>query len=107
MSKANAKAFLRKLMESKELVARCQLADEAERLQIAAALGYPHTARDMQAVIEEGMTRAKRRLGELSEKELDHVSAGHEMVKIIVIPVPVLEILSPHPASAGPVEIDL
>ncbi len=107
MSKANAKAFLKKLMESKELVSRCRMADETERLQIAAVLGYPHTATDMQAVIEEGLTRAKRRLGELSEKELDHVSAGHEMVRIIVIPVPILEILFPVPMSSGPIEIDL
>ena len=50
--------------------------ESRERLNIAAALGFPHSTQDMQAVIDEGLIRAKRRLGELSEKELEQVSGG-------------------------------
>ncbi len=69
MSKTNAKAFLKRLMASKELVERCQTVSQEERLNIAAAMGLPHTLQDMQAVIDEGLIRAKHRL-ELSESEL-------------------------------------
>jgi len=107
MSKANAKAFLKKLMESKELVERCRTADEQERLQIAAALGLAHTASDMQAVIDDGMRKAQRRLGELSETELERVAGGQGSVRVVVIPVAVLQVLSADAASANPLEIDL
>ena len=105
MSKANARAFLKKLMASKELVERCQAAGEEERLRIAAALGLPHTAHDMQAVIDEGMTRAKRRLGELTEQELEQLSGGQGAV--IVVPVVVLQLLSPDMTPDDPLELDL
>ena len=107
MSKANARAFLKKLMASKELVERCQAAGEDERLKIAAALGFPHTAKDMQAVIDEGLTRAKRRLGELSEKELEQLSGGQGTVEIVVVPVVVLQLLSTNTTPEDPVELDL
>jgi predicted ribosomally synthesized peptide with nif11-like leader len=105
MSKANARAFLKKLMSSKELVARCQAAREEERLRIAAALGLPHTADDMQAVIDEGISRAKRRIGELSEQELEHLSGGQGAV--IVVPVVVLQLLSANVTPDDPLELDL
>ena len=107
MSKANARAFLKKLMASKELVDRCQIAGEEERLNIAAALGFPHTAKDMQAVIDEGITRAKRRRGELSEKELEQLSGGQGAVEVVVVPVVILQVLSTNVASHDPLEIDL
>jgi predicted ribosomally synthesized peptide with nif11-like leader len=107
MSKANAKAFLKKLMESKDLVERCRTADEQERLHIAAALGFPHTAGDMQAVIDEGMRKARRRLGELSDTELDHVAGGQGSVRVVVIPAAVLQVLSADTSSQDPLEIDL
>ncbi len=107
MSKANARAFLKKLMASKELVERCQAAQEEERLKIAAALGFPHTASDMQAVIDEGITRAKGRLGELSEKDLEQVSGGQGTVEVVVVPVVVLRVLSSKVISQDPLEIDL
>jgi predicted ribosomally synthesized peptide with nif11-like leader len=107
MSKANAKAFLKRLMASRELVERCQAAGEDERLRIAAALGFPHTARDMQAVIDEGMTRAKRHLGELTEKELEQLSGGQGAVEVIVVPVVVLQVLSTNVISKDPLELDL
>jgi predicted ribosomally synthesized peptide with nif11-like leader len=107
MSKTNAKAFLKKLMASKELVERCQAVSEEERLNIAAALGFPHTTKDMQAVIDEGLTRAKHRLGELSDKELEQVSGGQAAVEVVVVPVVVLQVLSPNAALHDPLEIDL
>ena len=107
MSKTNAKAFLKKLMASKELVERCQAVSDEERLNIAAALGFPHTARDMQAVIDEGLTRAKYRLGEMSDKELEQVSGGQTMVEVVVVPVVVLQVLSTNVAFHDPLEIDL
>src|SRR5215475_7550089 len=93
MSKSNAKAFLKKLMVSKDLVQRCQTAGEGERLRIAAALGFPHTAQEMQDVIDEGLVRAKYRLGELSEKELEQFSGGQGPVDVIIVPVVILQIL--------------
>jgi predicted ribosomally synthesized peptide with nif11-like leader len=107
MSKANAKAFLKELMASKELVERCLTAGDEERLRIAAAMGFPHTRQDMQAVIDEGMTKAKRRLGELSEKELEGFSAGQGRVDVVVVPVVVLRILSTNMTLKGSVELDL
>ncbi len=106
MSKANAKAFLKKLMASRELVERCQAVSEEERLNIAAALGFPHTPGEMQAVIDEGLTRAKHRLGELSERELDQVSGG-QAVEVVVVPIVVLQVLSPGVPPHDPVAIDL
>lgn len=94
-------------MESEELVERCRAVDADERLRIAAALGFPHTARDMQAVIEEGIIRAKARYEELSETELDRVSAGNGTVEIIVVPLTILQILPTHVLPKGPLEIDL
>ncbi len=105
MSKTNAKAFLKKLMASKELIERCQAVSQEERLNIAAALGFPHTSQEMQAVIDEGLTRAKYRLGELSEKELERVSGGQ--VTVVVVPVVVLHMLTPHMMVHDPLEIDL
>jgi predicted ribosomally synthesized peptide with nif11-like leader len=107
MSKANARAFLKRLIASKELVERCQAAGEAERLKIASALGFPHTADDMQAVIDEGIARAKRRLGELSERELEQLSGGQGTVEILIVPVVVLHALSTNVRSADPLELDL
>ena len=107
MSKANAKAFLKELMASKELVERCLTAGDEERLRIAAAMGFPHTRQDMQTVIDEGMTKAKRRLGELSEKELEGFSAGQGRADIVVVPVVVLRILSTNMTLRGSVELDL
>ncbi len=107
MSKTNAKAFLKKLMTSKDLVERCQGVSQEERLSIAAALGFPHTTQDMQAVIDEGLTRARQRLGELSEKELDQISGGQAAVEVVVVPVVVLQVLSPNAALHDPVELDL
>ena len=107
MSKANARAFLKKLMANKELVERCQAAGSEERLKIASALGFPHTAKDMQAIIDEGMMRAKRRLGELSEKELEQLSGGQGAVEVVVVPVVVLQILSTNVTLQDPLEIDL
>ncbi len=106
MSKTNAKAFLKRLMVSRELVERCQAVSEEERLNIAAALGFPHTASDMQAVIDEGLTRAKHRLGELSEQELEQVSGG-QALDVVVVPVVVLQVLSSRAPLHDPVEIDL
>ncbi len=107
MSKANARAFLKKLVASKELVERCQAAGEEERLKIAAALGFPHTADDMQAVIDEGIARAKHRLGELSEHELERLSGGQGAVEIVVVPVVVLQVLTSNSISEDPLELDL
>src|SRR5829696_1289756 len=107
MSKANAKAFLKELMASKELVERCLTTGDEERLRIAAAMGFPHTRQDMQAVIDEGMTKAKRRLGELSEKELEEFSAGQGSFDVVVVPVVVLRILSTNVTLKGAVELDL
>ncbi len=107
MSKTNAKAFLKKLMASKELVERCQAVSQEEQLNIAAALGFPHTTQEMQAVIDEGLIRAKRRLGELSERELEQVSGGQATVEVVVVPVVVLRVLSPNVVLHEPVEIDL
>lgn len=107
MSKANAKAFLKKLMESADLVERCRSVDDEERLKIAAALGFPHTARDMQAVIEEGVNRARVRFEEMSETDLDRVSAGYGAVEIIMVPITVLQVLPTHVITRGPLEIDL
>jgi predicted ribosomally synthesized peptide with nif11-like leader len=107
MSKANAKAFLKKLMSSKELVERCLAAGEEERLKIAAALGFPHTAKDMQAVIDEGMIRAKRHPGELSEKELERLSGGQGADEVVIVPVIVLQVLSTNVNSIDPLELDL
>ncbi len=107
MSKTNAKAFLKRLMASRELVERCQAVSEEERLNIAAALGFPHTTSDMQAVIDEGLTRAKHRLGELSENELEQVSGGQIAADVVVVPVVVLRVLFPRAPLQDPVEIDL
>ncbi len=107
MSKTNAKAFLKKLMASKELVERCQAVSQEERLNIAAALGYPHTTQEMQAVIDEGLIRAKQRLAELSEKELEQVSAGQVTVEVVVVPVVVLQVLAPNTRHPDPLEISL
>ncbi len=106
MSKTNAKAFLKKLMTSRELVERCQAVGEAERLNIAAALGYPHTAGEMQAVIDEGLIRAKHRLGELSERDLEQINGG-QAVDVVVVPVVVLQVLSSGTPPYDPVAIDL
>ncbi len=106
MSRTNAKAFLKKLMESKELVEQCQAVSQEERLNIAAALGYPHTAQDMQAVIDEGLIRAKHRIQELSEKELEQVSGG-QPVEAMIVPVAVLQVLVPGMAFHAPVELGL
>jgi|RhiMetdeSRZDD1v2_1073273.scaffolds.fasta_scaffold1854272_1 predicted ribosomally synthesized peptide with nif11-like leader len=107
MSKANAKAFLQRLMESKELVERCRAGDEDERLRIAAALGFPHTTQEMQAVIDEGIQRAKRRVGDLSERELETISGGQGEVTVVVIALAILDISSTDGTLPGPVEIDL
>jgi Nif11 domain len=107
MSKANARAFLKKLIASKELVERCQAAGENERLKIASALGLPHTADDMQAVIDEGIARAKRRLGELTEQELERLSGGQQEVQVVVVPVVVLQVVSTRLSPEDPVQLDL
>jgi predicted ribosomally synthesized peptide with nif11-like leader len=107
MSQANAKAFLKRLMESKDLVESCKRAGREESLKIAAALGFPHTAQEMQAVIDEGITKAKRRLGELSEAELESFSGGQGTVDVLVVPVVVWQILSDETPPLSPSEIDL
>src|SRR5437899_1628005 len=107
MSKANAKAFLRELTASKELVERCLTVGEDERLRIAAAMGFPHTSRDMQAVIDEGVIKAKRQMGELTEQELEGLSAGQGAVEVVVVPVVVLRVLSPNMVLRDPLKIDL
>ena len=107
MSKANAKAFLRELMASKELVERCLAVSEGERLRIAAAMGFPHTSQDMQAVIDEGVIKARQHLGELTEQELEGLSAGQGAVEVIVVPVVVMRVLSPNMALRDPLRLDL
>jgi hypothetical protein len=107
MSKANARAFLKKLIMSKELVERCQIVGEEERLRMAAVLGLPHTAQEMQAVIDEGVTRARHRLGELSDDELGHVSGGQGVAEVMVVPGVVVQALYSNVTFEGPLKLDL
>ena len=93
-------------MANKELVERCLAAGEEERLRIASAMGFPHTSRDMQAVIDEGVIKARRRMGELTEQELEELSAGQGVVEVVV-PVVVLQVLSPGMAIRDPLKLDL
>jgi predicted ribosomally synthesized peptide with nif11-like leader len=107
MSKANAKAFLRELMASKELVERCLAVSEEERLRIAAAMGFPHTGQDMQAVIDEGVIKARQHLRELTEQELEGLSAGQGATEVIIVPVVVMRVLSPNMTLRDPLRLDL
>jgi predicted ribosomally synthesized peptide with nif11-like leader len=76
MSQANAQAFLQQLMVDRDLVEQCKAATDTGRLRIAADAGYPHTSEDMQAVIADGVRRARETSGELSDKELHYIAGG-------------------------------
>jgi len=98
VSKENAKAFLKRLLEDRTLVERCRTLNDQQRSKIAKELGLPHSSADMKAVINEGISQARRLSGALSERELDVVVGG---VHLTSIPIEIIEMYIPTQMPSG------
>lgn len=94
MSKENAKAFLQRLLQDRNLLERCRSSSKTGKWRIASEIGLPHTEEDMRAVIAEGIQQARRASGELTDEQLSHIAGG-----VTRVPGEVISLLSDTPLS--------